>query len=95
MIRILTAILIIVLLFVAIMLNKYHQKISRVLGDGKTDEHIAKLFKSFINWCFVLSAAGLLFLYINQKIATLIYLVLIMSMSAFYSLKISKNIHSS
>ncbi|MGX6980009.1 hypothetical protein ACWN8V_12315 [Vagococcus elongatus] len=95
MIRLLTSILIIVLLFVAVMLNKYHQNISHVLGNGKTDEQICTAFKGFINWYFALSLLGLLFLYFNQKTATLIYLVLIMLVSAFYSLKISKNIHQS
>lgn len=89
-IRILLAVIILVLAFVASYLNKNNVTFSKVLAEDTKQAPIQQVFQRFAKTCLILAIVGLIFFFLGNRLLALIYIGSVMLASALFSIKLSK-----
>lgn len=89
-IRILLSVIVIILFVVANYFKKNKDNFSQVLANDKPKEPIAKVFGTFGKACFILAIIGIPVLLYGHKTIALIYVAVVMAISAVFSVKLTK-----
>lgn len=91
MLRILLALILIILIVVANYFHKNKDNFSHVLaGEDGSQVAIINVLGQFSKACFVLFIIGIPCLILGHKIVSLLFIALVMLISAFFSILLSK-----
>ena len=91
--RILLALILIVLFVVANYFRKNKENFSRVLAkEESSQQNLIEILAQFSRACFILFIIGIPCIIIGYKITSLLFIAAVMLISAFYSIKLSKQI---
>ncbi|MDT2817826.1 hypothetical protein K5X77_05800 [Vagococcus lutrae] len=94
MIRFFTMTIVIILALVSAGLKKYYPTLSQVLGGSTHQATITQLFQFSLKVTQVLIILGVIFVFINNKSASLFYISSVLIASGIFSYRLSKRIKS-
>lgn len=94
MIRFFTMTIVIILALVSAGLKKYYPTLSQVLGGPTHQATITQLFQFSLKVTQVLIILGVIFVFINNKSASLFYISSVLIASGIFSYRLSKQIKS-
>lgn len=94
MIRFFTMAIVIILALVSAGLKKYYPTLSQALGGPTHQATITQLFQFSLKVTQVLIILGVIFVFINNKSASLFYISSVLIASGIFSYRLSKQIKS-
>lgn len=94
MIRFFTMTIVIILALVSAGLKKYYPTLSQILGGPTNQATITQLFQFSLKVTQVLIILGVMFVFINNKSASLFYISSVLIASGIFSYRLSKLIKS-
>lgn len=94
MIRFFTMTIVIILALVSAGLKKYYPTLSQFLGGPTHQATITQLFQFSLKVTQVLIILGVMFVFINNKSASLFYISSVLIASGIFSYRLSKRIKS-
>ena len=94
MIRFFTMTIVIILALVSAGLKKYYPTLSQVLGGPTHQATITQLFQFSLKVTQALIILGVIFVFINNKSASLFYISSVLIASGIFSYRLSKRIKS-